>query len=601
MSFIRQEILVYLILIFFTPDSTRVSYFVYGSAIHEPRCANLTNGRFCTRTWTIPRPRNKSYSCENVQDKLDCTFMDSITMTKFIENTYCMTIDESNNVTYVGKCPSGRHQFTRINRRYFTQLPYEVKHLNKFMCNSSMDQNLSHYQVCNYQNRKGLLCSQCHDGFGPTVLSYTYECKKCYWYGWLLYGIYAFFPATVLCLLIIILRIDATEPYMNTLVLSCHVVINIVNSHPCSFFQYANDSKLLYPALSIVTIYGLFNMDFFSYLLPSFCVSNKMSILHVKLLDYIIAIYPLCFIALIYVLVELHDNGCRLLVWMWRPFHRCLVQCRRSWNIKGSLINAFATLYLLSFTKVASVSYSLLVTTDLADICGQYYRAYLYYDPSCKKLTKCHFLYATCAFTVLSIFVIVPTLYLFLHPFKIMQRFASLLKLKSLLLNEITKVCCKSYKDHTDAKIDCRWFASVYLALRIAIVFTQMAIYSYVWQVFVVCLAIMLVAAFRPYHKEFFNRMDLIVLSLMAVSIVTIHKINLHYEILLYFLPFIGMLILTCYKILLLPFSLQIKQKCLTVFNRIVKWSTQNTILQRNECNLQSEQSSLIQAGVSTN
>ena len=590
--------LIFVISIYSTLESN--NSVVCGSDLQDTWCKNLTSGRPCTETWTIPILHNDSFSCETVQDKLDCTYADRVSKKIFIQNTYCMTLDEYTNVTFVGKCPYNQHPYTHIRRKYFVQLPSEVEDLNSFMCNGSTNE-FSGYNFCKHQNRKGLLCSLCHDGLGPAVLSYTHECRKCYWYGWLLYGVVVFLPATVLCLMIILLRIDTTEPYMNSIVLFCHVVINVVNSHPCSFFQCANHIKLLLPAVFVVTIYGLFNMDFFPYLIPPFCVSETMSIMQVKLLDYVIAIYPLFFTALIYVLIEFHDSGCRVLVCLWKPFHKCIVQWRRSWNIKGSVINAFATLYLLSFTKIASVSYSLLVTTELANICGER-NIFLYYEPSCEKLTRCHLLYVACSLTVLCIFIIIPTLYLFFHSFKVFQCYFSYLHTKFPFLNEITKVFCKNYKDHTNARIDCRWFVSIHLSLRIAIVFTQVASYNIVWQLFFVCSAVILVATFRPYHNDIFNCMDLITLSIMAFSIVVINSLNLWYVILFYFLPFCCIVLLICYKIKLLFSSLKLKQNCLKLLKRMMCLSSgigllsNDLLVQPREYHV-SEQHPLINAG----
>ena len=50
--------------------------------------------------------------------------------------------------------------------------------------------------------------------------------------------------------------------------------------------------------------------------------------------------------AVIYMLIEVHDNyrGFRLLVILLSPFYKYVFYFRRSWNVKGSLTNAFAIL-----------------------------------------------------------------------------------------------------------------------------------------------------------------------------------------------------------------------------------------------------------------
>ena len=243
-----------------------------------------------------------------------------------------------------------------------TYLPPEARHLNNFMCNTPRGHNF----VCaGQQRREGLLCSKCQSGLGPAVGSYTHQCVDCYWYGPLLYIAYVFVPATIFCILIILLRINLLSPPINALVLLCHVIVSLVNTYPCRLIYFATQHHSTTFILALVTIYGFLNMDFFSYVLPPFCLSNKLSSLHVVAFDYIVAIYPLGFTALIYLLIEVHDRGFKPLRVTWNPFHRLLASFRRTWKIKGSIINAFATLYVLSFTKVVSTTFSLLLSASI--------------------------------------------------------------------------------------------------------------------------------------------------------------------------------------------------------------------------------------------
>ena len=46
-------------------------------------------------------------------------------------------------------------------------LPRNLSQLNDYMC------------TCGPLNRKGLVCSECADGFGPSVTSFGYKCVNC--------------------------------------------------------------------------------------------------------------------------------------------------------------------------------------------------------------------------------------------------------------------------------------------------------------------------------------------------------------------------------------------------------------------------------------
>ena len=90
-----------------------------------------------------------------------------------------------------------------------------------------------------------------------------------------------------------------------------------------------------------------------------------MSTLHTLALEYVVAIYPLVLTVVIYLCIQMHDRGVRLMVCVWRPFHVCFARFRRKWDPKGSVIHAFATFLLLSYSKLLTVSYSLLGATEL--------------------------------------------------------------------------------------------------------------------------------------------------------------------------------------------------------------------------------------------
>ena len=63
-----------------------------------------------------------------------------------------------------------------------------------------------------------------------------------------------------------------------------------------------------------------------------------MSTLYLLTLEYIVAVYPLLLTLVIYVCVEMHDSGVRVVVCVWRPFHMCFTRFRRKWNPKGSVM-----------------------------------------------------------------------------------------------------------------------------------------------------------------------------------------------------------------------------------------------------------------------
>ena len=91
---------------------------------------------------------------------------------------------------------------------------------------------------------------------------------------------------------------------------------------------------------------------FFQFIVPPFCDSSKLQFIHISLLEYLPAFYPLCLILLTWICVELHDRNFRPLVWAWKSFHRCFVRLRREWSTTSDLIDVFASFFLLSLSRI---------------------------------------------------------------------------------------------------------------------------------------------------------------------------------------------------------------------------------------------------------
>jgi len=106
------------------------------------------------------------------------------------------------------------------------------------------------------------------------------------------------------------------------------------------------------------TFYNIWNLEFFNFLIPNSCLYEGFSPLNAIAIWYISAFYPLVLIGLAYTCIELHGRNCKLIVWLWKPFHKCEVKFDRIWDLQQSVVHAFATFLILSYTKVADISYS---------------------------------------------------------------------------------------------------------------------------------------------------------------------------------------------------------------------------------------------------
>ena len=118
-----------------------------------------------------------------------------------------------------------------------------------------------------------------------------------------------------------------------------------------TYFSFTNSWNLTLDNKIVLMVYGIFNL-YFGYhanILPQYCLSKNLKFIHLAILSYISAFYPLLLILLTWVCVELHGRNFRPLVWLWQPFHRCFVRLWRGWYTKSDITDVFATFFCLSY------------------------------------------------------------------------------------------------------------------------------------------------------------------------------------------------------------------------------------------------------------
>ncbi len=126
--------------------------------------------------------------------------------------------------------------------------------------------------------------------------------------------------------------------------------------------------------------------------------------------------------ALIYYVIKLHDRGCLVLVYAWRPFHKCFSRFKRTWQLKGSVLNAFITFLTLSSAKLLTLSVIIIRPIKLQDSCGHNQGMKVYLDPSLKAFSPKHMGYAIPAIIIVILFNVLPTVYITLYPIRRCKR-----------------------------------------------------------------------------------------------------------------------------------------------------------------------------------
>ena len=452
-------------------------------------------------------PQNKECKCDDLLDG-SVTCLDGkyrVSVMKY----FCTILIEKHSVTAVslGTCP--------------------------YSSGGVLPENISELQGdsiewCVTYHRRGQLCGACEENYTLPVYSYYLGCVKCedYKYGWVKFIAAAFLPLTVFYILVIVFRISVTLSSLNGFVLFSQLmasppIIRTIYSHnQGNPYYYVNRSSQLCINAGIA-IYAIWNLDFFCSFYKPICLSPDLRYQHVLLLDYAVAVYPLLLIFITFICVKLHDNFA-IVVWLWRPFHKCLVRFRRQWNIRSYLVNALATFIVLSYVKILNVSFQFFVSSLIYDTKGHVVnKVYWYFDGRVDMTSKEHLPYLVLALLMLIIFNVIPLLLLALYPFRFFQKFLNCLPCLKC------KVALRLFMDafhggYKDSKQDCRHFATLYMAVRffnlllMSLLRNKVAYHSVVTLLLVSTLT--LVAYFHPYKCKKRNTVDIVMLLTLVIG-----------------------------------------------------------------------------------
>ena len=258
---------------------------------------------------------------------------------------YCATWDTDRNITLTGACI---YNFFWITSASYLNVLYREVPPNDVMCK--------------LWNRTGALCGKCLPYHFPLAYSYNLTCIPCPHVGWnwFRYIMAAYLPLTLFYLVIFFFKINVTSSHLFVVVIYCQ-------SLSSRAAIIVNDNLSFNTAVKIIfSLYGIWNLDFFRPFYSDICLG--IGPLPTLALDYAIAVYPILLMIITYLLIVLYDRNYRVITMMWRPFRFLFSYYRRNWDVRTSVIDVYATFFLLSFTKFLDVSSYLLVPTRVYEL-----------------------------------------------------------------------------------------------------------------------------------------------------------------------------------------------------------------------------------------
>ena len=468
---------------------------------------NTTSSKLCP-TWFQPiwNSSTNEYTCVCTDRLQSVIYCSNETKDVFLSIQFCMTYDEENDQYNVGNCPFA--YFHQPKRGLSFKLPQNLSELNEDMCGKL--------------NRKGLLCGKCKEGYGRAPYSAHMDCTKCSnSMGWGWYLLIDFVCQTIFFAFLFIFRINVTSPTLSGFVLYCQIVTSV---NTVTLFSLVENTPELHNFLGFAkfcfSLINMWKLDFFIVVAPPSCLSESLSSLQIVGLRYLSAFYPLLLIFLFYVLIKARDLNWKPIVTLWKPLKRAKAKLTQHYKLDQPITKAFATVFLLSYVKVADVSYSLLLPTQLFNVNGQPTEKRWYYDASSRLFVCNHTLYGILSLFIFLMYLTIPPLLLFVYPFKLFQMCLSKLKYGQNSLKIFMDIMQCHFKDGLDGKRDFRSFSAVYFLIRFVFIIIRLLSVFYGWHysiisfVFIACALLVLIL--RPYKKNRYNFIDCFFLTLLG-------------------------------------------------------------------------------------
>jgi hypothetical protein len=346
---------------------------------------------------------------------------------------------------------------------------------------------------------------------------------------WWKFALAAFLPLTIFYLIILFFQISVMSSrlegflYFSQIISAPAIMRAVVLNHKSKFDDIAQQCT--------ATFYGIWNLDFFRSMNLGICLGTDT--LQTLALDYIVGTYPLLLIGVSYILIEVYDRNFRPLVIISKPFVVLFGLLRDNWDLRTSLIDAFASTFLLINIKFQSVSFDLLLPVRVyhLNVTGNWtYSTRLFYDATVPYFGARHLPYAIVALTVTTLFVLLPVLLLVLYPFRCFQKLLNLFPFRWYILHTFVDSFYGSYKDGTQPGTrDCRWFASLFFISRFSMMLAGACIENGIYFLMVaiiLCLVAILFINVQPFKESFshFTTINVFFTLLLGVLSTSVSK-----------------------------------------------------------------------------
>ena len=413
---------------------------------------------FCCVVLVPPALSDSNYTCptwfyfSNITQRCECgvssggvnCYQQAMVVT--MEFDYCATFSGQEGVFYAGYCPYS----------------YKFNHSNEWYSLLTGDPDLLNEAMCGPYNRRGLLCGECVDGYGPGVYTFDRKCVDCSKFSMssaiCLYLLVEFVPVLLFFLCVTVFHLDLTSGPMLGYVVFCQMMSYVFEALPTRVYDIFNSSL---PIRICTFITEFWSLNFCKTIIPPFCISEKLTDLHIMFLNSVSAIYPLLIATISLILIDLHSRQYKVIVILFKPLGFVLKLTNGKAITSDAVIRTFASFLFLSSTKMFFVFMTIIEPVPVfSSISGSVYKKVLYCDLSIEFYSREHILYFLLALIQCLCFVFLPSLLLFLYPTRLYRWISQFISArKQLAITTFVEALNHCFKDGLNGTRDYRALA----------------------------------------------------------------------------------------------------------------------------------------------
>ena len=375
--------------------------------------------------------------------------------------------------------------------------------------------------VCS-DNRTGILCGSCIEGYSTFYHSPTFACHNtntanCA-YGIPLYIVSELLPVTIIFVVILIFNISLTSGALYSVVFYAQVLDFLYID---AFEALSSSETSLTNVIKIVhMVYSTFNLKIFQGEIFSFCLISNANAMGMYLFQYGTILYAVMLVIATVFVLRLHSCYCCVKIGN---------QCGRR-NIRGSIVDGLSAFLVLCYFQCSLITFSILTPVTLKGIGGLSNRTVPLFLGDSEYFGSGHLPYAIPAVLCLVVVMLPPPCILLLEPVatklfslhiwpEAVKQVYNKLRLKFMPFLDSFQAC---FKDKY------RFFAGLYFAYRVLIPLLYLVFRETVSTCYITIEVLLFVLAFlhvliQPYKIRWHNLLEsAFFINLLFVNTITI-------------------------------------------------------------------------------